>query len=79
MLYFALLYYHFVLNSLGVPSYASIFLQEELLLEHFSDLIKFVKIHPGNLRSVLKCGILLLYFQTTSHICANFISGRHSF
>jgi hypothetical protein len=60
---------------MAVPSYgASIFLQEELLLEHFSNLIKFVKSHPGDFRSVSKCALLLSHFGTTSHLCANFIS-----
>lgn len=56
-------------NSTEVSWYnACIFLQEELLLEQFSGLIKFVKSRPGKLRSLGNCMPLLLsYFGMTFH------------
>jgi vacuolar protein sorting-associated protein 52 len=43
--------------------------QEELLLEHFSDLIKFVKIHPGNLRSVKMWPFAFVLSNDNSPLC----------
>jgi hypothetical protein len=54
-----------------VPSYgASIFLQEELLLEHFSNLIKFVKTHSGNFEICLKmCPFTFSLRNNISSLC----------